>query len=260
MKIAIPTNCPSCGSQLDTVNGQLFCRSKSCPAQSSKLVEGFCKKMKIKGFGAKTIEKLELQTIGDLFSLERSDMEILGDKMAAKLLDEIDNSCPNCDFGQFLGALGINLIGTVAANKVATKCNRLIDITSTVCKEAGLGEKATESLLNYLASPEGEEVIDTVDMYISFADISSKPTQVLDSSKPMIDICITGKLNDFSSRTKATEYLEPLGFIIKKSVTKSVKYLVCEDDSKVGSSSYKKAQANGIQILTIKELINNSEQ
>lgn len=257
MKIVIPTNCPSCGSTLETVNGQLFCRNKSCSAQSSKIVEGFCKKMKIKGFGAKTIEKLELQTIGDLYNLDEHIIrDALSDTMARKLMNEIDKSLEDCDFGTFLGALGINLIGTVAAQKVAKKCNRLVDITYNICKDAGLGDKATESLLNYLASPEGEEVIDTVDLYIMFA--SPKPTQVSASAKPMqnIDVCITGKLNDFPNRTKAAGYLEPYGITVKKSVTKSCKYLICEDDTKVGSSSYKKALDNGIQILTIKELIN----
>jgi len=67
-------------------------------------------------------------------------------------------------------------------------------------------------------------------------------------------VCITGKLNDFPNRNAASKYLATLGWEVKSSVTKNTQYLICEDDSKTGSSSYKKAQSLGIGIVTIKYL------
>lgn len=254
MQIVIPTECPSCGSHLENVNGQLFCRNKTaCPAQNSKLVENFCKKMKIKGFGEKTVAKLELTNISGLLNLtEQRLTNILGEKVGSKLFTEIQ-SIKTSAFSTVLGSLGIPLIGKVAAEKLATQVGDFQSINPTACKAAGLGEKATESLSRWMASLEGMDTIESLESFVSFEPVeaSAKPT-----IEHKFDICITGKLNDFTSRSKAAEYLSKYGITIKNSVTKSVMYLICEDESKKSSSSYKKAEANGLPILSIKELIN----
>ncbi|QKN85299.1 NAD-dependent DNA ligase [Vibrio phage Quinn] len=254
MQIVIPTECPSCGSTLENVNGQLFCRNKTaCPAQSSKLVENYCKKMKIKGFGSATVSKLELTTISGLYNLtEQRLTSVLGDKLGSKLFTEIQKT-KTSDFALVLGSLGIKLIGKVAAGIAATKINSFQEITAKACTDAGLGVKATESLMDWCNSLEGLDTIEALDGFITFAEVSTKPTQ---NTEHKFDVCITGKLNDYASRSKAADYLSQFGITVKGSVTKTVKYLVCEDETKKGSSSYKKALANDLPIVTIKELIN----
>lgn len=253
MQINIPTECPSCGSTLENINGQLFCRNKSaCPAQSSKTVENFCKKMKIKGFGGKTIEKLELTSIVDLYSLtEQRLIDVLGEKVGSKLFTEIQNT-NSCEFASILGSLGIKLIGKVAAEKLATVINSFTEITAKTCKEAGLGEKATESLMDWLYTEEGIDTVSVLDRHITFTTKSTAQTEQVEK---VFDVCITGKLDDYSSRSKAADYLSQYGVTVKNSVTKTVKYLVCEDASKKGSSSYKKALTNNLPIVTMKDLI-----
>lgn len=253
MLIQIPTNCPSCGFELVNVKGQLFCKNKAgCSAQNSKLVENFCKKMKIKGFGSKTIEKLGLKTISGLYNLtEQRLTDNLGEKVGTKLFSEIQSSYSK-DFATVLGSLGINLIGQVAANKLATKINGFSQITNQTCKDAGLGDMATNYLLGWVNSDVGQETILTLEELFDFKEVKKVETPATN-----IDVCITGKLDDFTSRTKATEYLAQYGINVKKSVTKTVQYLICEDDSKVNSSSYKKAVSNNLPILTIKQLIKN---
>lgn len=252
MLIQIPTDCPSCGSKLRNINGQLFCDNKTgCSAQSSKLVENFCKKMKIKGFGAKTIDKLDLQTISGLYNLtEQRLKDVLGDKVGTKLFSEIQSSYSK-DFATVLSSLGINLIGQVAANKLATKINGFSQITTQTCKDAGLGDKATDSLISWIRSAEGQETVLTLAGLFDF----KQEVKNVETPATNVDVCITGKLEDFASRTKATEYLSQYGINVKKSITKSVQYLICEDDSKTNSSSYKKAVNNNLPILTIKQLI-----
>ncbi|WPJ70067.1 DNA ligase [Salmonella phage RA40] len=253
MKIEIPTQCPSCGSKLDLVNGQLFCRNKSnCPAQSSKLIENFCTKMKLKGFGPKTIEKLELTKISELFYLTEEDLVgAVGSKVAAKLISELNTKVRgDIDFGSVLGSLGIPLIGEVAAKKLSQNCTSFHDV-----KADG---KAGENYKTWLNSPQGKDVIElpwkfSTGIRGTKADIII--TDDLVAQPNGITICITGSLQDFSNRTDATNYLESLGYTVKKSVTKDVKYLICEDESKRSSSSYKKAETNGIEILSIKELL-----
>ncbi|QIO01871.1 DNA ligase [Salmonella phage falkor] len=253
MKIEIPTQCPSCGSKLDLVNGQLFCRNKSnCPAQSSKLIENFCTKMKLKGFGPKTIEKLELTKISELFYLTEEDLVgAVGSKVAAKLISELNTKVSgDIDFGSVLGSLGIPLIGEVAAKKLSQNCTSFHDV-----KADG---KAGENYKTWLNSPQGKDVIELPWKFstgIRGAKADIIITDDLVAQPNGITVCITGSLQDFANRTDATNYLESLGYTVKKSVTKDVKYLICEDESKRSSSSYKKAETNGIEILSIKELL-----
>lgn len=253
MKIEIPTQCPSCGSKLDLVNGQLFCRNKSnCPAQSSKLIENFCTKMKLKGFGPKTIEKLELTKISELFYLTEEDLGgAVGSKVAAKLISELNTKVRgDIDFGSVLGSLGIPLIGEVAAKKLSQNCTSFHDV-----KADG---KAGENYKTWLNSPQGKDVIELPWKFstgIRGAKADIIITDDLVAQPNGITVCITGSLQDFANRTDATNYLESLGYTVKKSVTKDVKYLICEDESKRSSSSYMKAETNGIEILSIKELL-----
>lgn len=253
MKIEIPTQCPSCGSKLDLVNGQLFCRNKSnCPAQSSKLIENFCSKMKLKGFGPKTIEKLELTKISELFYLTEEDLvRAVGSKVAAKLISELNTKVRgDIDFGSVLGSLGIPLIGEVAAKKLSQNCASFHDV-----KADG---KAGENYIAWLNSPQGKDVIELPWKFttgIKGVKAEVIITDGLVAQPNGIAVCITGSLQDFANRTDATNYLESLGYTVKKSVTKDVKYLICEDESKRSSSSYKKAETNGIEILSIKELL-----
>ncbi|HEY9705061.1 MAG TPA: hypothetical protein V6C58_21660 [Allocoleopsis sp.] len=65
-----PTCCPVCDYQLEKVNDQLFCRNLACPAQIAGKVQHFAKTLGIKGLGPKTIEKLGLQELTEIFYLD----------------------------------------------------------------------------------------------------------------------------------------------------------------------------------------------
>ncbi|QTJ63458.1 tail completion protein [Salmonella phage STWB21] len=208
--------------------------------------------MKLKGFGPKTIEKLELTKISELFYLtEENLVGAVGSKVAAKLISELNTKVRgDIDFGSVLGSLGIPLIGEVAAKKLSQNCTSFHDV-----KADG---KAGENYKTWLNSPQGKDVIELPWKFSS--GISGKKADIiftdgLAAQPNGIVVCITGSLQDFANRTDATNYLESLGYTVKKYVTKDVNYLICEDESKRSSSSYKKAETNGIEILSIKELL-----
>lgn len=244
----IPTNCPSCDSTLERVKDQLFCRNASCPAQNSKVVEGFCKKMKIKGFGTKTIEKLELSSISDLYELEQETMApILGDKIASKLQAEIDAK-RTVDFGEFISSLGIPLIGSAAGKKLATNANSWTDLEKLSPEDTGIGNKALQNLTAWMNSEIGME---TMSINIEFTEKSKKATVAPTVQRGTV--VITGKLNDFKNRAEAASFLETHGFDVKGSVSSKTNYLIVEDGST--SSKTAKADSLGIPILTIKDLL-----
>ncbi|NDB57321.1 hypothetical protein EB001_02545 [bacterium] len=240
-KIEIPTTCPCCSYTLETVNEQLFCRNLSCEAQLGKKLEHFTKTLGIKGFGPKTIEKLGLADITELFYLERdSVIESLGsEKVADKLLDEIERA-KGADLATVLASFSIPLVGGTASKKIASVVSSIEEITQETCKQAGLGDKVTSNLLNWISMeyPEMKE----------FLPFSFKSSQVKPVSTSGPTICITGKLSSFKTKSEAAKILEAAGFIVVESVTKTLKYLVDEDNK--GSTKRKKAEEYGATIVT----------
>ncbi|CAM0082463.1 NAD-dependent DNA ligase [Vibrio phage D51] len=248
----IPTNCPTCDSTLERVNDQLFCRNTSCEAKTAKIVEGFCKKLKIKGFGPKTIEKLDLSSISQLYALTAETMtDTLGLKTAEKLHAEIANK-RNLEFGTLIGSLGIPLIGTVAGNKLGASINSWEEVNLSNCKAAGLGDKASDSLLNWLESEQG---IDVRNLPIEFTERKASDSNVQVAVAEKGDVVITGKLNDFKNRGEAAAFLAQHGYTAKSGVTKKTTALIVEDGST--SAKTKKANDLGIPILTIKQLLSD---
>ena len=71
-----------------------------------------------------------------------------------------------------------------------------------------------------------------------------------------VKVCITGKLNDFSSRSKAEDKLSSVGVKLMKSVSKNIDYLIC-DKTETSSSSYKTAESLNVPIVTMDEFLNN---
>lgn len=241
MKIEIPINCPCCDYKLELVNDQLFCRNISCDAQVGKKLEHFCKTLSIKGMGPKTVEKLQLSDLTELFYLEQDQVtEALGsEKIAQKLLDEIERA-KGCDLQTVLASFSIPLIGSTASQKIAGVVDHIDEITEEKCKEAGLGEKATQNLLNWLQTDFQE-----MKEFLPFSFRSSK--QVI-SSVQGPTVCITGKLKSFKTKQEATQALSASGFRVVESVTKTLCYLV--DEANDGSSKRKKAEQYGIKIIS----------
>jgi DNA ligase (NAD+) len=240
MKIQIPTHCPCCDYKLEVVNSQLFCRNTACSAQLFKKVENFAKVLGIKGFGPKTIEKLNLSDLTEIFYLDpKQTQDVLGEKVSTKLLDEITRA-KGADLATVLAAMSIPLVGNTASKKIASVVNSIEEITPETCKSAGLGAKVTENLLNWI-STEYQEMKE-------FLPFSFKSTPVVVSNETNGTVCITGKLTSYKTKAEATKLLEAAGFKVVESVTKTLNYLLDEGDN--GSSKRQKAEEYGLTIVT----------
>jgi len=241
MKIEIPVNCPCCAYTLELVNDQLFCRNTACSAQLNKKLEHFCKVLQIKGFGPKTIAKLDLQDLTELFYLEHDQVvAALGsEKTAVKLLDEIDRA-RSADLATVLASFSIPLVGETASNKLCAVVTHISEITEETCRAAGLGSKVTSNLLDWLAT-EYQEMKE----FLPFS-FKSKNKPVQTATGPTV--CITGKLASFKTKAEATTKLTTAGFLVVDSVTKTLKYLVDEQGN--NSAKRKKADEYGVTIIT----------
>lgn len=237
--IEAPTNCPSCDSSLEWSNDLLYCRNTLCGASAKKQVEHFAKTLKIKGLGPSTIESLDLHSVIDIYELSIEEIsDALGsEKIASKLFEEIEKSKAK-KLNDVLPALGIPLIGATATGKLASVCSRIEDIDADSCKSAGLGPRATESLLNWLYEN---------DWYL-FLPHNLVFEQITQSVSQAGVVCISGKLTSFKTKSEAQTVLESLGYTVKSSITKDVTILVNEEGRE--TSKTQKARESGILIVT----------
>lgn len=242
MKIIIPHECPACKYPLQTVNEQLFCRNTACPAQLGKKLEHFCKALSIKGMGAKTIEKLNLQDITEVYYLDLDEVtNALGSsKVAQKLLAEIESS-KGASLEEVLPALSIPLFGNTAASKLCSVVSSLDEVTLEKCKEAGLGDKVSHNLITYI-----ETELKTLKEFLPFSfKVHNRTVPGNTNGKT---VCITGKLSSFKTKAEASVALATAGFKVVETVNKSTNYLV--DESNKGSSKRQTAESLGISIIT----------
>jgi len=243
MKIEIPTVCPCCSYPLELVNDQLFCRNTACGAQLGKKLEHFCKTLGIKGMGPKTVEKLDLQDLTELFYLDSDAVTTaLGsEKTATKLLDEIERA--KCaDLATVLASFSIPLVGNTASKKICEVVDHIDQITYETCKGAGLGDKVTENLVGWLQTdfPDLRE-------FLPFSFKSNRNSNA-SSNNNSKTVCITGKLSSYKTKADAYTALETAGYRAVESVTKTTDYLVDEEDK--ASTKRKKAESLGIPIIT----------
>ena len=234
--ITAPDKCPSCGHTLEWENQLLYCRNTLCGDQSSKKIEHFAKTLKIKGLGPAAITSLALESINDIYAISEYEIvNLLGSqKLGEKLFTEIENSI-KAPLNILLAAFSIRLIGKTASEKLSAVCESIHDINEDSCAKAGLGPKATESLLQWI-----EEEYPLLDIPHSFAFESPKV-------RTGGVVCISGKLKSFGTKAQATEALEQHGYTVKSSVTKDVTILI--NESGVESQKTIKARESGVTIV-----------
>ena len=112
-EIIAPTNCPCCDSVLVEINYLLYCKNSDCGTQSAKKLEHFAKTLKIKGLGPASIEKLDIDTIEELYDLTEEDMaERFGEWTAHKIYTFISDGGIQEEIsqgaGRIAGFLGLN--------------------------------------------------------------------------------------------------------------------------------------------------------
>ncbi len=240
MRIEIPKFCPCCDYPLIMLGEQLFCKNGGCSAQLNKKLEHFTKTLGIKGFGPKTIEKLNLADITELFYLDYDELvSAVGKTTATKLLDEI-NKAKNADLATVIASFAIPLVGNTASTKICSVVSSIDEITTETCKQAGLGDKVTANLVSWI-----ETDLPEMRQFLPFSFKSEQRTTANANGKT---VCITGKLTTYKTKAEAYKALEDAGYKIVESVTKATDYLVDEGDK--GSTKRSKAESLGIPIIS----------
>ena len=239
--IFAPSHCPSCDSELVWKNDLLYCVSSSCGEQAFKSVEHFAKTMKIKGLGPASIRKLGWTCPSEIYlASDESILASLGsEKVTSKLVEEIRNSLA-APLEFLLPAFGIPLIGKTATLKLSETVKTIHEINADTCERAGLGPKATDNLLHWMAES-FPRFYGTVGFTWTF---SATPPPVVSKGT----VCISGRLKSFKSKADATTALNAAGYEVKSSLTKQVGFLINEGGAE--SAKTRQARQTGVTIVT----------
>ena len=240
-QIEFPTTCPACSSELELVKEQLFCRNPNCPAQWNKKLESFASVLKIKGLGPATVNKMQIEDYHELYELTVEDIEdrIGSLKMAEKLFNEIQKS-RNAKVVDLLPAFSIPLIGRSASQKLCNNISDIEDISEKSCTEAGIGPKATASLINWLFNEYYQN------NYKDTLPFNWK-NKVIKKQEVTGVVCITGKLKNYPTKAFAEKVLNKYGYVVKNSLTKDCNYLV--NESGIESAKTQTARDRGVIII-----------
>jgi DNA ligase (NAD+) len=264
--------CPSCGSQVFRVEGEVmyYCTNAACPAQLQEHLQHFASRsaMDIRGIGesmAATLIKEKViktgdgyrpvQDVGDIYNIEKAklaELERMGEKSAGKLIDQIENS-QNRPLARILFALGIRHIGQEMADRLARRFTTIDELEKASFEELTsvptIGPKIAASILSFFKLERNRLIIQK----LRKAGVSLEQKAERTGTLPLegFEFVITGKLQAFS-REEAEEKIKLLGGSTKSDVTKKTNFLVVGEDpgSKVG-----RAQTMGIKQIGENDLL-----
>ncbi|CEX26775.1 DNA ligase [Streptococcus pneumoniae] len=256
-KLDIPTNCPSCNSDLLHFEDEvaLRCINPRCPAQIMEGLIHFASRdaMNITGLGPSIVEKLFaanlVKDVADIYRLQEEDfllLEGVKEKSAAKLYQAIQASKEN-SAEKLLFGLGIRHVGSKVSQLLLQYFHSIENLSQTDSEEVAsiesLGGVIAKSLQTYFAT-EGSEIL-LRELKETGVNLDYKgQTVVADAALSGLTVVLTGKLERLK-RSEAKSKLESLGAKVTGSVSKKTDLVVVGADA---GSKLQKAQELGIQV------------
>lgn len=256
-KLDIPTNCPSCNSDLLHFEDEvaLRCINPRCPVQIMEGLIHFASRdaMNITGLGPSIVEKLFaanlVKDVADIYRLQEEDfllLEGVKEKSAAKLYQAIQASKEN-SAEKLLFGLGIRHVGSKASQLLLQYFHSIENLYQADSEEVAsiesLGGVIAKSLQTYFAT-EGSEIL-LRELKETGVNLDYKgQTVVADAALSGLTVVLTGKLERLK-RSEAKSKLESLGAKVTGSVSKKTDLVVVGADA---GSKLQKAQELGIQV------------
>jgi len=256
-KLDIPTNCPSCDSQLLHFEDEvaLRCINPRCPAQIMEGLIHFASRdaMNITGLGPSIVEKLFaanlVKDVADIYRLKENDfllLEGVKEKSASKLYQAIQASKEN-SAEKLLFGLGIRHVGSKASQLLLQHFHSIENLAQADPEEVAsiesLGSVIAQSLQTYFATEGSKILLD--ELKEAGVNLAYKgQTLVADAALSGLTVVLTGKLERLT-RSEAKSKLESLGAKVTGSVSKKTNLVVAGADA---GSKLQKAQELGIEV------------
>ena len=255
--LAIPTQCPSCQSELLRFEDEvaLRCINPLCPAQIKEGLNHFASRdaMNITGLGPAVVEKLfAAQLVEDVAGIYRLTVEDLltlegfKEKSAEKLYEAIQASKEN-SAEKLLFGLGIRHVGSKVSQILLQEFHDLDQLATAdperIASIDSLGMVVAESLKRYFAQEGSKRLLQELkEASVNMAYLGEKVAA--DAALSGMTVVLTGKLERLT-RSEAKAKLESLGAKVTGSVSKKTDLVVAGSDA---GSKLTKAQELGIQV------------
>ena len=255
-EVIIPSNCPSCGFQLQWDSDFLICQNHQlCRSQNIGRIEHFFKVLANNdGFGVATIEKLFDQSVDQISKIYQLTFEELtsfgfGDKTSENLLKQLERSrIEEIEDWRFLAAFGVNRLGQGNCENLLRSCplEEIFDLDEeSIIAIDGFAEQTAGDILQGLTSI--KEEFDYL-YSLGFNLEKTKLKSELNNSNSIFadkKIVFTGKMS--TSRDEMKKHAKSIGIKVLSSVNQSTDYLVIGEN--VGPKKLQFAIDNNISIL-----------
>jgi len=260
----MPTACPVCGGDVFRSEGEVAyrCVNAACPAKLKESLLHFAgrRAMNIDGLGEALVDQLVdkglVRDLADLYSLtpeQVANLERLGDKSAANLLGEIENS-KQAELARVLFAVGIRFVGERTAQFLVDHFGSLDELATAsaeeLCEVEEVGPRVAEAILQFFHEERNRNVIDKLRKAgLQFEQQTKKPKRAAPlAGKQFV---LTGTLPNYS-RDEAKKMIEDAGGRVTGSVSKKTDYVVAGADP---GSKVDKARELGVKTIDEEELL-----
>jgi len=256
-----PDKCPSCGSQLGKLEGEvaLRCFNNSCPAQIFASLEHFVSRssMDIGNVGPALLMQLLgsglIHTVADLYALTKEQLvslERMGDKSAQNVLDAVEQSKKN-PLDRLLHGLGIRMIGAQSAKVLAQNVNDIADLYTMTEEQLTnietIGPTMAQSIRMYFDREENRKLIERLrHLGVNMKGAPKPKAGGVFFGKTFV---LTGTLPHYT-REQATEIIEKNGGKVSGSVSKKTDYVLAGIDP---GSKLEKARELGVKVIDEEE-------
>lgn len=266
-EILIPTNCPSCNSNLVKEDNlvALKCKNENCNQKIKRKIEYFVSRdaLNIQGLGEKIIDRFisigKLKNVIDLYNLKEYKEELIsldkmGEKSIEKLLLNIENS-KKSSFDKIFYSLGIEFVGKTTSKLITSKFLDIDNILNANVDDLksieGIGEKVANSIYLFFKDEKNIYLINKM-KEIGF-NLKQEKIENLEKNHFLEDktFLATGKLEKYT-REEIKEMIILGGGKYLSSISKNLDYLIVGEKA---GSKLKKALELGINILTEEEFL-----
>ena len=256
----MPAECPSCGTPLVQVEGevQFRCPSGSCPAQALQHLFHFTQRsaMDIEGLGEKTLTRLTeeglIADVADIYALHERRDDLLAldgfkETSVGNLLAGIERS-KEVPWARVLFALGVRHVGEVTAEAITETIPSLDELIAAdrdrIAAADGVGPVVAQSVVDYLAVPANRDLL----ARLSAAGVQTVADgRAAEGDRPLdgCTVVLTGGLEAFT-RDQAKRAVIAAGGKVTSSVSKKTTFVVAGRDP---GSKRERAETLGVPVL-----------
>ncbi len=259
--VAIPLDCPRCGTELVQDGAFIRCTNLDCPSRLERAILYWCRALELDGIGEKLAEQFceqgLVKSLPDLYVLSHEDivsLERMGEKSAANVIQQL-NSTRSLQLSAFLSALGLPGIGPELATAFAREIRDtesmfelLSDHDSAIprlVKIDGVGETVARSFLEGLS--QRQSMVEGLAEAIEITPEEAVETE--DGPLTGQTFCITGTLT--RPRKEIALMIKAAGGKVVSAVSGKLDHLVAGESA---GSKLDKANRLSVNVLSEAEL------